>query len=194
MSRIWRSLRKKFGKTRLQIRHERAQEQANKADAAAEQAKVDIAKERTQFFEKLAIGSGAAITALVSFLGAHSEKLRPPWILRTSLVSLVVAILAALCRSLTYQKYFPSAADIRRSKSRIEEQELKRERNLQGGGEQPADVNRLAGLIKETQEALPKKESKKRWLSRGLTFAEYVCISAVLVAMGCLVWLAVVNF
>ena len=178
----------------MQIRHERAQEQANKADAAAEQAKVDIAKERTQFFEKLAIGSGAAITALVSFLGAHSEKLRPPWILRTSLVSLVVAILAALCRSLTYQEYFPSTADILRSKLRLEEQKLKRERNLQGGGEQPADVNRLAGLIKETQEALPKKECEKRWLFRGLKTAEIVCLLAVAVAMVSLVWLALVNF
>jgi hypothetical protein len=185
-------------KTRLQIRHERAQWQANAADAAFDQAQVDIAKERTQFFEKLAIGSGAAITALVSFLGAHPKCLRPPWALRTSLVSLAVAILAALCRSLTYQEYFPSTADIRRSKSRIEEQQLKRERILQGGGEQPTDVNktadRLAGLTKETQEALPKKECEKRWLFRGLKTAENVCLLAVAVAMVSLVWLALVNF
>jgi hypothetical protein len=186
-----------YQKTRLQIRHERAQWKANEADAAAEQAQVDIAKERAQFFEKLAIGSGAAITALVSFLGSHSEKLRPPWILRTSLVALVVTILAALFRSLTYQKYFPSTADIRRSKSRIEEQQLKRERILQGGGDKPTDdktADRLAGLIKETQEAIPKKECEKRWLFRGLKTAEIICLLAVAVAMVSLVWLALVNF
>jgi hypothetical protein len=184
-------------KTRLQIRHERAQWQANEADAAAEQAQVDIARERTQFFEKVAIGSGAAITALVSFLGAHPKSLRPPWVLRTSLISLVVAILAALCRSLTYQKYFPSTADIRRSKLRIEEQQLKRERILHSGGDQPTDdktADRLAGLIKGTQDALPKKECEKRWLFRELKAAEIVCLLAVAVAMVSLVWLALVNF
>lgn len=35
------------------------------------------ATESTQFFEKLAIGSGAAITALVSFLGANHAPLTP---------------------------------------------------------------------------------------------------------------------
>jgi hypothetical protein len=184
-------------KTRLQIRHERAQERANKADADFDQAQADNAKERTQFFEKLAIGSGAAITALVSFLGAHPRCLRPPWILRTSLVALGVAIFFALCRSLMYLEYFPLPADIRRSKSRTEEQQLKRERTLQGGGEQPYDVktaDRLARLIRETQKALPKKERKKWWLYGGLKAAEYICIAAVCVAMFCLVWLALANF
>jgi hypothetical protein len=69
---------------------------------------------------------------------------------------------------------------------------------LQGGGDQPTDVNktadRLAGLIKETQEAMPKEECEKRWLFRGLKTAEIVCLLAVAVAMISLVWLALVNF
>jgi hypothetical protein len=117
-----------YQKTRLQIRHERAQERVNAAVAAAEQTQIDVAKERTQFFEKLAIGSGATIAALVSFLGAHSEKLRPPWILRTSLVALVVAIFSALYRNLRYPKYVLSAAEISYWDARIEEQERRRER------------------------------------------------------------------
>jgi hypothetical protein len=181
-------------KTRLQIRHVRAQWQANKDDAAFEQTKVDIAKEGTQFFEKLAIGSGAAITVLVSFLGAHPKCLRPSWALKTSLVALGVAILAALCRSWTYPWYAQSAADIRRSNSRIEEQELKSERNLQGGGEQPTDADRLAQLIKDGLAAIPKKKRVERRRHGALKAAEAFCLFAVFVAMLSLVWLAWVNF
>jgi hypothetical protein len=187
-----------YQKTRLQIRHERAQERVNAAVAAAEQTQIDIAKERTQFFEKLAIGSGATIAALVSFLGAHSEKLRPPWILRTSLVALVVAIFSALFRNLRYPNYVLSAADIRCWDARIEEQELKRERSMYVESDQPTDAEKTAYELPEsTKEAvklMPKKKSVERRHLKEWKAAEKVCLTAVCVAMVCLVWLALVNF
>jgi len=64
---------------------------------------LDGAKERTQFFEKLAIGAGATIAALVSFLGANNKRvLHPEWILRCALVALVVAMFGAMLRNYIY--------------------------------------------------------------------------------------------
>jgi hypothetical protein len=80
----------------------------NKAATSFNRVQVDAGKEKSQYFEKLAIGSGAAIAAIVSFLGAHSGSgaaLKPGWILRCSLVSLVVALFAALYRNFRYPYY-----------------------------------------------------------------------------------------
>jgi hypothetical protein len=66
---------------------------------------LDAGTQRTQFFEKLAIGSGATIAALVSFLGTQHSSLHPHWILRCSLVSLAVALVAALYRNFRYPNY-----------------------------------------------------------------------------------------
>jgi hypothetical protein len=64
-----------------------------------------LGKEKTQFFEKLALGSGATIAALVSFLGARKDALSPRWLLRSSIVSLALVILLSLYRNWRYQFY-----------------------------------------------------------------------------------------
>jgi hypothetical protein len=66
---------------------------------------IDSGAEKAQYFEKLAIGSGAAIAAMVSFLGGHTGRLQPAWIPRCSLVSLVIAMFAALYRNFRYPFY-----------------------------------------------------------------------------------------
>jgi hypothetical protein len=67
-----------FESARLKTLHDAANANLNEALKTANQTQIDIAKERTQFFEKLAIGSGATIAAMVSFFGAHSQRLQPP--------------------------------------------------------------------------------------------------------------------
>jgi hypothetical protein len=66
---------------------------------------VETSTESTQFFEKLAIGSGATIAALVSFFGAQHATLHPHWILRIALASLAVVLGAALYRNFRYPYY-----------------------------------------------------------------------------------------
>ena len=72
-----------------------------------DQAQADAAKDRTQYFEKLTIGCGAAIAAFVSFLGATSDKhpLHPKWMLPSTVALLTFAMFAALYRNLRYQNY-----------------------------------------------------------------------------------------
>ena len=71
------------------------------------QLQVDSGKGRSQYFEKLTIGCGAAIAAIVSFLGgSNKHALHPTWVLRCSLVALAVAMRAALYRNCRYQNYW----------------------------------------------------------------------------------------
>ena len=65
----------------------------------AAQAHADIAKEKTQYFEKIALGSGATIAAVVSFVGVHAGRLKPPFLLRSALVTLVAAMVSSMYRN-----------------------------------------------------------------------------------------------
>jgi hypothetical protein len=93
-------------KQRWQTAEERVQKTAGKFD----QAQADAAKDRTQYFEKLTIGCGAAIAAFVSFLGATSDKhpLHPKWMLPSTVALLTFAMFAALYRNFRYQNYLIS--------------------------------------------------------------------------------------
>ena len=91
--------------TRLRHLLQNADQSLKDARADISQTQVDGAKEKTQYFEKLAIGSGASIAAIVSFLGTHTARLQPAWILRCSLISLAVALVAALYRNYRYMSY-----------------------------------------------------------------------------------------
>jgi hypothetical protein len=69
------------------------------------QIQVDSAKDRTPYFEKLTIGCGAAIAATVSFLGGSDKHaLHPTWVLRCSLVALVVCDVRCLVPELSLSK------------------------------------------------------------------------------------------
>src|SRR6266481_3639165 len=88
---------------------------------------VELAKERTQYFEKLAIGSGATIAAIVSFLGVHAGKLHPVWIMQCSLISLVVAIVAALYRNFRYPHYILAVTNVSWINAKLYQQQRKKE-------------------------------------------------------------------
>lgn len=70
---------------------------------------VKIIEERTQYFEKIALGSAATIAVIVSFVGSHSTSLRPPWLLRAALISLVLTMISAMYRNWRYPFYALSA-------------------------------------------------------------------------------------
>src|ERR1700733_3746757 len=91
----------------LKQRWQTAEERVRKAGAKFNQVQADAAKDRTQYFEKLTIGCGAAIAAIVSFLGATSDRhpLHPKWVLPTTVAVLSFAMFAALYRNYRYQNY-----------------------------------------------------------------------------------------
>jgi hypothetical protein len=66
----------------------------------AVQVSVDISKEKTQYFEKIALASAGTIALVVSFVGSHAGRLQPPWLLRSALIVLVLAMITAMYRNL----------------------------------------------------------------------------------------------
>jgi hypothetical protein len=90
---------------RLEIRSNNAIKFANDMEMRALQASEDIAKEKTQYFEKIALANAGTIALVVSFVGAHSSKLQPPWLLRSALVTLFAAMISAMYRNWKYPYY-----------------------------------------------------------------------------------------
>jgi len=71
----------------------------------AVQVSLDIGKEKTQFFEKIALASGGTIALVVSFVGAHAGRLQPPWLLRSALIALVLPMVGAVYRNWRFPFY-----------------------------------------------------------------------------------------
>ena len=60
-----------------------------------------IHEQRTSFFDRLTLGCGATITALVSFVANQHAKLQPPGVLKNTILALLIAICLGLVRSLS---------------------------------------------------------------------------------------------
>ena len=165
---------------------------------------VGAAASRKEYFEKLAFGSAAAIAAIVSFVGTHSGRLQPPWLLRCSLISLVVAVVAALYRNLRFPSY---ALQVRRNmwmEAVIKETEHKRGyvqvalRPVDIDTGKPIDPSQYRQESEEfqTKVAANLERGAKRVirLVREANASEWLCLTAVGVATISLVWLAIRNF
>lgn len=74
--------------------------------AANERAKnsFEVAKEHSAYFDKLAFGSGAALTAIVSFV-ATKQQLRPAWLLCLTISLLALTVMLVLLRNAIYPYY-----------------------------------------------------------------------------------------
>ena len=97
---------------RLKLLHDSANKALDKSIAEINQSQIDAANGRTAYFDRLTIGAGAVIAAIVSFLGSQASTLHPEWSLRCSLVSLTLAILAGLYRSFRYPYYILQARKV----------------------------------------------------------------------------------
>ena len=94
---------------RLKQCWESASSLARQRNKEAADSGTEIAREKTQYFEKLALGSGATIAALISFLGSHASRLQPRWLLRTALITLVCTMVLSLFRNWLYPFYVLNA-------------------------------------------------------------------------------------
>jgi hypothetical protein len=84
---------------------ESARKHAADMNERAVQVSLDIGKEKTQYFEKIALASGGTIALVVSFVGAHAGRLQPPWLLRSALIALVLSMVAAMYRNWRFPFY-----------------------------------------------------------------------------------------
>jgi hypothetical protein len=88
-----------------QARIQRALEFQNKASQLKSDASVKVGDEKVQYFEKIALGSGAAITAIVSFVGANSANMHTPRLLKWALLMLFVTLALAMLRNWIFPFY-----------------------------------------------------------------------------------------
>lgn len=90
---------------RLERLLDHASKHASNMNKLAVQASVDIGKEKTQYFEKIALACAGTIALVVSFVGSHAAHLQPAWPLRCALITLVAAMIAAMYRNWTFSFY-----------------------------------------------------------------------------------------
>ena len=189
---------------RLRLLLQQSEQGVEEAATRLNQAQVDGAKERTQYFEKLAIGSGAAIAAIVSFLGAHTSSLHPKWILRGSLVSLVCALTAALYRNFRYPNYVLATYNRLWIEACRQQQQRKNDVfqadrsvvSLQSGT--PINLLEWTRDFKKSDSGLEALIKERTVLENRLLgefkAAEFVCLVSICLAMISLVWIALSNF
>jgi len=90
---------------RLSSLFENAVKNAQGANQRAVQVSVDIGKEKTQYFEKIALACAGTIALVVSFVGSHAGRLRPTYLLRAALVALLLGMIAAMYRKWKFPFY-----------------------------------------------------------------------------------------
>lgn len=188
---------------RLQRLADRAIQHLKDEERQGYETSLDIAKEKTQYFEKLAIGSGAAFAAIVSFLGTQHSKLYPHPLLRAALVSLIVAIAAALYRNFRYPFYVTRVRNLNIYVAQREEQQRRNAlfqkkpiHDFETGSEldlvkwtvefEKSDLQ-VEALIRRTNQ-----QQRKLWVE--CVGVELLCLAALasaIVTLGLLAW---INF
>ncbi len=96
---------------RLKIRLENATTLTQQAGERSEKAGIETAKEKTQYFEKIALANAGTIALVVSFVGAHASRLQPRWLLGSALVALFVAMILSMYRNWKYPYYLAATHD-----------------------------------------------------------------------------------
>ena len=189
---------------RVRLLLDGADKQLQKVDADREQSQIESAKGRVGFYDKLTIGSGATIGALVSFLGAHSTKLQPTWILRGALIFLILTMAASLFRNYRYPNYVLQIHKISAIRCCRYQQQcrlncLKADPtalSIQTGLpiDLPKTLKEFEKSDKELETISAENEKVGERLRKQWTYAQSLSISFATLAMVFLVWLAIANF
>jgi hypothetical protein len=182
-----------------------AEERVQEAVGKFDQVQADAAKDRTQYFEKLTIGCGAAIAAFVSFLGATSDKhpLHPKWMLPSTVALLTFAMFAALYRNFRYQNYLTDVFKKAYLQSELQEQRCKNDlyqaahtydwqaaKQINIDEWNPEFQTKDADLKKAIHKL--EKEEKRRLTE--IAIAGNTCLVSIGIAMVALVVMAFLNF
>jgi len=181
---------------------------ATEANLRAVQVQHEIAKEKTQYFEKIAITAGGTIALVVSFVGArsstHSGGLNPPWLLRSALVALVLTMITAMARNWRYPYYLHALYNRQYLDARLKAAMSKRDlvtsepTPLEAETGRPFDVPKYLTEFKEHEgtfnsqiAACKRQEDSALWQT---TWLEHISLTLILASMALLVILAWKNF
>jgi hypothetical protein len=183
---------------------ESARKHAADMNQRAVQVSLDIGKDKTQFFEKIALASGGTIALVVSFVGSHVGRLHPSWLLRSALVALVAAMVSAMYRNWRFQFYL--LAVYGRQWMEAKQQKMYREREYVtafpelGRNDDGSAVDLVAfnhqfaeddkvfnAKIKECKDQEESSFTVVKW-------CEYTALSLITAGMGLLIGLAWLNF
>jgi len=82
-----------------------ARQKASEANQRTSNTSIEVGKEKTQYFEKIALGTGATIAAIVSFVGSSPASIHSPLLVKLALVLLVIGLAAAMYRNWRYPFY-----------------------------------------------------------------------------------------
>ncbi len=189
---------------RLHLLLDRADKQVQKVEADIELNQIESANGRVDFYDRITIGSGATIAALVSFLGGHSAKLQPAWLLRGALISLVLAMAASLFRNYRYPNYVLTVHKISYIR-RLRYQKSCRSNFIKAAPAAidvrtglPIDVVKSSNEFEKSDAELKKLEDERVKLAERLrkewTYSQNFSMTLAICAMVFLVWLAIVNF
>lgn len=190
-------------KARLETLLDRAQKHATFVGEESWKRTLSIATELTQYYEKIALGSGATIAAMVSFIGTHSGKLNPPYLLRSSLVTLVMAMVAAMYRNWRYPKYVQVNYQVQQYKALLDRDKCKRDLfvavpaiALQDG--KPIDTVQFATQFSETETHMQKTinnfKKMERRIQKEVSVVGNGSLILALTGVGQLIALAWYNF
>ena len=165
-------------------------------------ASVDIGKEKTQYFEKLALGCGAAVVAIASFVGSKPGiHLQPAWLLKTSLITLALGCSASMYRNWRFTFY--SIAYWRRQDWSCKLDRLRAENACMNdcgglGPNGPINIADWQKTFNEENELFSRKlESASRHeksVSRELLWVEHATLLCVVASLVCVVTLCWWNF
>jgi hypothetical protein len=183
---------------------ETARKHAADMNERAVQVSLDIGKEKTQFFEKIALASGGTIALVVSFVGSHVGRLQPPWLLRSALVALVLSMVGAMYRNWRFQFYF--LAVYARQYMEAKQQKMYRQRDyviafpalaLNDDGT-PVNLTVFHQQIVEDEKTFKTKikecQDQEDSSFTIVKYFEYVTLTLIVAGMGMLVGLAWRNF
>jgi hypothetical protein len=164
----------------------------NESDLRQRHLSADLGREK--FFDRLALGSGAAITAIVSFLGAHSAGLHPEWALRCSLIALALTMCAALYRNLLYPRYRLHASAHNWLVALRRAERVEADSQIIKRGEDSVVYDDWRASLERDDPAIKETAKRADILSFHFLLAELISVLSACVAMVALVWLALRNF
>ncbi|MFZ0798887.1 MAG: hypothetical protein WCA13_16010 [Terriglobales bacterium] len=188
---------------RLSSLFDNAVKHAREVNARAVQVSVDIGREKTQYFEKIALACAGTIALVVSFVGSHAGRLQPTWLLRSALVALLLGMVAAFYRNWKFPFYV--LAQARRNDETAKQERERCRRNyivavpsvaLEDGN--PIDVEAFQRQSDADQKVF-EKNIKKCQTQEDSAFnivkrVECAALTLTVVGMGLLVALAWENF
>jgi hypothetical protein len=180
-----------------------ASQSAANINAQAVQASIEIGKEKTQYFEKIALGCGATVALMVSFVGAHAGILQPRWLLRSALIALVFGMVCGFLRNWLFQWYINSMWLKRALEAKCQRESARKELIETGTAfaqedGKPIDVAHFVSDFTENEKQVKKKlatlgKMESRFFE-GTRIIEILSLALACLGMAFLVALAWRNF